>query len=139
MATKAQQWLQEREEAKQTILELLGTSRTVYTCLRHVSKSGMSRHISVHCIGTRETGPNGEKEPYLFDLTYLVSKVASYGLNKDRDALLVGGCGMDMGFAVVYDLSGILFAETDPTTEPRTNATTPDHSDAGYVLSQRWI
>jgi hypothetical protein len=40
------------------------------------------------------------------------------------------GCGMDMGFALVYNLSWVIFHD-DPRWD---NA-----QDAGYALNQRWM
>lgn len=128
-------------EARARILEILGDNREIYTCLRHVSQSGMTRHISVHAIGTIKVQKNGKEyeRPYLYDLTGMAAKVCSYSFNKDRDALVIGGAGMDIGFALVYDLSRVLFEGTTPDQEPRTASSLPTNTDAGYVLSHRWI
>ena len=51
--------------------------------------------------------------------SYYVSKILGYTL-KDNGAIFVKGCGMDMGFHVVYSLSQTLFND-------------------GYAIKQRWI
>jgi hypothetical protein len=91
---------------------------TVYTVLRSVSSSGMSRTISLKVA----------KEGKILDLTYYASIVLDWPLvevNGSR-ALRVGGCGMDMGFHTVYTLSRVLFREEGSTT------------DAGYSLNHNW-
>jgi hypothetical protein len=101
--------------------EYLTDTRTVYTILRSVSASGMTRHISLVVAGLDNTGA-----PALFDITYHASKVLGDKL-QDRNgyrAIKVNGAGMDMGFHLVYSLSSVLFAGQDR---------------AGYVLSHRWL
>ena len=91
---------------------------TVYTVLRSVSSSGMSRTISLKVA----------KEGKILDLTYYASILLDWPLvevNGSR-ALRVGGCGMDMGFHTVYTLSRVLFREEGSTT------------DAGYSLNHNW-
>ena len=70
------------------------------TILRHVSKSGLTRHISVGVITA-----NGYR-----DITYSAGVLLGYSfVNHGPNALVVGGVGMDMGFHVVYGLASRLF------------------------------
>jgi hypothetical protein len=85
----------EREWAKDQLRETLPPGSTVWTILRQVSSSGMSRHISV-------SGPDHEY------LDGLVALALDYPTAKDG-SLRVGGGEMDMGFAVVSDLSYALY------------------------------
>ena len=67
----------------------------VYTIVRHVSRSGMSRLIDVYTI--RQNRP-----------IYLSGHVAfALGMARDHKtgALRVRGCGMDMGYHVVNSMS----------------------------------
>lgn len=87
----------------------------VYTILRHVSQSGMSRDISV------KTMQDGQ----LIDITFLTAQALGDKV-KDRNgfrAIRVGGCGMDMGFHLVHSLATALYFGQDR---------------AGYKLSQEW-
>jgi len=109
MPTKAQ--LQERDEARARLRELVDKSEkrrdgkpVVYTFLRHVSKSGMSRDITLKIV---------DDEGTLRDITYTAAIALG---EKPRDlhgwnVIRVGGCGMDMGFHLVYSLSSVLFAD----------------------------
>lgn len=77
---------------------------TVYTIVRSVAKSGMSRRIDVLVIG--RDGPR-----------YLTSNMASLGIagmrmtTKDwaqSRGAMIPGCGMDMGFHAVDSLQHTL-------------------------------
>ena len=75
---------------------------TLHTICDHVSRSGMSRNIRVVIIdkdgGT--THPN-----------WAVACVLGYSQAKRGDGIVMTGCGMDMGFALVYELSSKLFPD----------------------------
>lgn len=88
----------EREEALARLREMVKPGDTLHTVLRHVSRSGMSRGIDVYKI---EGG-----EPIW--LSRLAAKAAGFTFDEKRECLKVGGCGMDMGFHVVYELSHAL-------------------------------
>src|SRR3990167_10460617 len=92
----------ERESAKDDLRKLLKPGDTVYTVLRHVSRSGMRRGID--CYRMNDGG-----DPSW--LSYMISKAVGIPFNKKRDCLNVGGCGMDMGFHVVYELSHALYPD----------------------------
>ncbi len=123
--TKKEQKAQEVQEAKEQLLKyFVKEGDTVYTVLRSVSSSGMSRTMSLKVAN----------EGRISDLTYWASKVLDYPLvevNGSR-ALRVGGCGMDMGFHVVYSLARGLFRD-------KYEAGQGDVVDAGYSLSQAWL
>jgi len=123
--TKKEQKQQEVQEAKEQLLKwFVKEGDTVYTVLRSVSSSGMSRTMSLKVAN----------EGRISDLTYWASKVLDYPLvevNGSR-ALRVGGCGMDMGFHVVYSLARGLFRD-------KYEAGQGDVVDAGYSLSQAWL
>jgi len=90
----------EREEAKAKLREWIKPGDTVHTILRHVSRSGMQREIGIVLLkdGT-DLHPN-----------YLVAKAIGERIGK-RDGIIVGGCGMDMGFQVVYSLGRTLWPD----------------------------
>ena len=116
MATKISNTL--REEAREELRQLLAGDRPqVLTLLRHVSRSGMSRDISLFIM---------DSDGDLRNITYTAAAALGESC-KDRhghNVIRVHGCGMDMGFHIVYNLSSVLFAGQDR---------------AGYVISHRWI
>lgn len=113
MTSKAEQKRIEKAEALAELVKILKPGQKVYTVVRHVARSGMSRLIDVYTV------QDGE-------LRYL-SGYASKVLDWPRDrsgALKVSGCGMDMCFQTVYCLSESVFKGQDR---------------AGYVLNKEDI
>jgi len=87
------------EELKQ---ELKG--KTVYTILRSVSTSGMSRVIDMFYI---KDGDDSERSQPI-TIHYSTNKVFNKRDGK-REGYKVRGCGMDMGFSLVSNLASHLF------------------------------
>ena len=97
--TKAEE--AERKECIETLRALLPPGTKVYTILRYVSKSGMMREISFKAI-------NGDGD--IMNLDYYVSRVVGDPIG-EHDGVRVTGCGMDMGFHLVYVLSRHLYPD----------------------------
>lgn len=89
----------------------------VYTVLRSVSSSGMTRHISLVMADSDGT---------ICDITYYAACALNESLHEKNGqrSIRVNGCGMDMGFHLVYNLSSVLFKGDER---------------AGYVLNHRWL
>ena len=137
----------EREEAIKRLREILKPSDTIYTVLKHVSSSGMNRRIDCFKFDI----VNGKIVKYW--LSYSIAKALGWRL-KD-DAVVVGGCGMDMGFHLVYSLARTIFnndyactgenCQSNDHTNDRDGSWSRDtnkgrqHSDAGYSLNQEWL
>ena len=129
----------EIEQAKEYLKEYTQPGTTLYTILRQVSRSGMSRHISV--LAPVKDG--------MYDITHLVAKVIGERRNQDDGGLVIGGAGMDMGFEVVYRLSQALYrdgftciGEKCPSNDHSNfdrDYTPHKHSSGGYALKQRWL
>jgi hypothetical protein len=101
--SKKAQKEQERESARAYLLSILNKQNkpTLYTNLKSVSSSGMSRDMKVLAVVEGE----------IVDITYYVGKL-DIGTIKERNGqrvIRVGGCGMDMGFHVVYSVSAVLY------------------------------
>lgn len=92
-----------RQEAIETLRGQFGIKPgdTLYTNLIHVSASGMYRVLDVYKI----------VDNTLLRLSW--SAAAACGLKYDMKHEGVGmrGCGMDMGFWLVYELSSVLFPD----------------------------
>ena len=102
--------IDKQDKAKEYLLEVLKPGDTVYTILNHVSSKGMSRRI---WLVTKSATS-------IVTLTYNAAILLDYRYNRDYNSLVVGGCGMDMGYHVVYNLSRALFGD-------------------GYALNQQWL
>ena len=101
--SKKEQAQQEKESARAYLLSILEKQErpTLYTSLKHVSSSGMSRDMKIL------TALDGQ----ILDVTWYVGRLG-VGTVKERNGqrvLRVGGVGMDMGFHVVYTVSAILY------------------------------
>lgn len=117
----------EQGEARRSLLEFIKPGTTVYTVLRHVSSSGMSRRID--CFVIRKNKP--------LCLTHQVAKALDYQQSKHDGALVIGGAGMDMGFHVVYSLGQALWPHG--TRKPHGTRNGEPDSEGGYAIKQEWM
>ncbi len=102
--------MMEKERLEELLKEWLPKKSTAYTCVVHVAQSGMSRHIKV--LVAPEQGQIRDISGYVAD--YLGWR------HTKKEAVFVGGCGMDMGFHLVYTLSSKLYGD-------------------GYAIKQAWV
>ncbi len=116
-----------RSDAIERLRSMLAPNDTIYTVLRHCSASGMSR--SIDCYVMRDNAPVW--------LSRLVSNATGFRWDDKREAVKVGGCGMDMGFHIVYTLGAVLWPEGTPEAHGMRNGE-PDR-DGGYALKHRWM
>ena len=109
----------ERQERIEHLRSFLVPGETIFTVLRHVSRSGMYRAIDLFVM--RDNQPSR--------ISWGVA-CALDGVRYDtrHDAVGVTGCGMDMGFDVVNGLSYTLHGMKDS-----------DAGRAGYTFEHRWM
>jgi hypothetical protein len=113
----------QHEQACTELRKLLKPDDTVNTILRHCSRSGMRRHISLLTDG-------------LTDITHYAA-LAMGGKRADDGGIKVDGCGMDMGFDLVYRLGHILWPSG--TSKPHGTRNGEPDTDGGYALKHRWL
>jgi predicted HAD superfamily phosphohydrolase len=110
----------EKAEAVERLRELFDglTKKVAYTVTRKVSSSGMTRRISVFVV---------DSDGDLRDISYYVGAVLGWSITDvmGHRTVRVDGCGMDMGFHLVYSLSYALY-RADGVER------------AGYVIRQEW-
>lgn len=132
-----------RETAIGRLREMLKPGDTVYSVLRNVSRSGMSRQIDFYVI--ESDSATGGTRP--FCISGWVAEALDYP-TADFGALKVGGCGMDMGFAVVYALAGTLYPygfacigkdKRCPSNDHSNREHHKIHKDGGYALRHSWV
>ncbi len=155
--SKAQRTKEDQAHALKMLRRFCRPGDTVYTVLRHVSRSGMQRRIDVYAF-------RGEEKIYLSG--YVASLLKMPCNSGPRDGVVVGGCGMDMGFHLVYNLGWALYPKGVPCTGSSGSTLRPTpsrrrrcmsndhsnhgdpmhaykkgqiHSDGGYALNQEWI
>ena len=112
---------------------------TVYTQLNSVSRSGMSRRIRAYII--RKNRP--------IDISGQIAQKLNRTINEK--GILVAGCGMDMGFELVYSYSYALWPKgytctgenkchsNDHFNGDRDYSKTNKHDNGGYCLNQEWL
>lgn len=140
---------QEIDDAREMLLSYLQPGDTVYTSLEHVSKSGMSRVIQLHIFRPDKYAGDDPRNPTHFVLGWNAARVLGMSWDNTRDGIKVGGCGMDMGFHLVYSLAHALWpdgfdciGERCPSNDHSNgdrDYSPHHHSDGGYALNQRWI
>lgn len=94
----------ERGQALRRLREWVKPGDKLYTVLRRRSSSGMCRHISV-------LKPDPARPGEMLDLTFNAARALDWRMDRDTGGLVVGGCGMDMGFHAVYSLSSALYPD----------------------------
>ena len=112
-----------KAQAFKKLHKVLKPRDTVYCILRNVSRSGMSRQIDFYtkrmeCI-SRD-----------------VADLLEYQTTSNH-ALKVGGCGMDMGFSVVYNLGAVMWP--NGTKKPHGTRNGEPDSAGGYALKHKWV
>ncbi|HWA08325.1 MAG TPA: hypothetical protein VG838_02545 [Opitutaceae bacterium] len=109
-ATKLQAGDNERNEAIASLKEWLKPGTVVYTVLRSVSTSGMSRTLDLYVVLHHE----------IVRITWSVAKALEWTYDRRKEALRINGCGMDMGYHTVHCLSRVILGD-------------------GYALKHRWL
>lgn len=121
------------EQARTALLEILRPGDTVHGIVRSVARSGMSRRIDFYKLADG-------------GMQYLTGYIAQLQGSDDFDGgLRVNGCGMDMIFATVYELSHSLWPNGVPCAGDKCQSNdhsngdrdrTPGkiHRDGGYAL-----
>ena len=105
-----QEYFNTVDYSKEMLLNYFPKGSTVYLVIRQVSRSGMYRHISVQAIKDKEVNY----------LSFHVANILKWTYKDKTNSVGVGGCGMDMGFHLVYTLASVLYND-------------------GYALKHRYI
>lgn len=137
----------DKDQAREELRALLPPGTRVYCQLEHRSQSGMTRWIIPRVM---DTDHNGEPWPrYLAGL--VESADIGFKRTRRRDGLEIGGCGMDMGFALVYSISSSLYPDGFDCIGPKCPSNdhsngdrdyTPGHCrhrSGGYALRHEWL
>lgn len=133
----------EKQQAIDSLRSMISAGDTVYTVIRHVARSGMSRSIDMFVMS--------DGQP--FNISYLVARASDRSIDQKNGGIKIGGCGMDMGFSLVYSLSHLLFPDgfqcvgrdgsrfcpsNDHSNGDR-DYTPHMHTSGGYAINQRWM
>jgi hypothetical protein len=126
--TKKEGEAKRKAYCREQLLKILKPGDTVYTILRHVSASGMSRRIDLYTI-------KDNTKVYLSG--YAADLMGDKLSDKPGGGIVVTGCGMDMGFSLVCNLGYCLWPNGTPEAHGWRNGE-PD-SDGGYALKHEWL
>ena len=128
-----------KSEAIERLRELVKPGDTIYTSLEHVSRSGMSRWIDAYIMIDNEPRRINRLVMYVFEQK----------IGRNHDGVYMGGCGMDMGFSLVYNLSYYLYPDGFTCTGEKCPSndhsngdrdyTPHHHNSGGYALRHRWM
>jgi hypothetical protein len=131
----------ERQESITRLKEILKPGDKIYTILKHVSRSGMMRSIDVFKFDVDKDG-----HVVKHWLSYQIAKALDYPFDDRRESIKVSGCGMDMGFHIVYSLSATLFpngfdclGNHCPASDHSNRVKAKHHTQGGYALIQEWL
>lgn len=120
-----------QEDINQLKAWIESNNYTVYTVIRHVSRSGMMREISVviPVIDIPRYDNTGDKPKLVYSHvrqfvhpSYTIAGLLNrqYSEKNGHNAVVCHGAGMDMGWDLVYNLSSVLYGD-------------------GYKIKQEWI
>jgi hypothetical protein len=123
--TKAQK--AEQEESRDHLRAMLKPGLEILCVLRHCSKSGMQRVIDLKVIVDGEIRGIG----------WSAAIAMGDRFDRNREGIVVGGCGMDMGFHLVYNLGATLWPKG--TEKPHGTRNGEPDTSGGYALKSRWI
>lgn len=124
-----------RLEAIAYLRSFIKAGDDIMPVLTHVSSNGMSRRFKVFAFDERQKG----NVKGLRNISRFVSEAMGYKWNGEG-SIVVGGCGMDMAFSVVYGLGSTLFGHGKDSDAPKQNyitgrnGDTEPETDGGYLL-----
>lgn len=123
---------EQKEEARKILLEQIGIKPgdIIYSIVRKVASSGMSRQIDFYYIRKKSGRPHW--------ISPRISQILGYSVTAGG-ALKVRGCGMDMCFKVVYDLASQLWPGGDGKYKTGRNGMTGAETDGGYLLKSETL
>ena len=99
------------KEMTEDLKEYFPEGSTAYTTVTKVAPSGMSRHIKIMVA----VNPD-----WIANLSHDVAKLLDMKYKDNTSSIYVQGGGMDMGFALIYNLASKLDGD-------------------GYAIKHRWI
>lgn len=123
----------DKETAIKDLKALLNASgtkkRTIYCKVKHISRSGMYRLMDFY-VSSKDG---------IQCINWYIEKLGTYKRKKNDYSIAVSGCGMDMGFAVVYDIGQTLYPNGDEKTITGRNGSKTPETSGGYLLKHEWI
>lgn len=120
------------ERAKSFLKRELKPGTTVYHAIKHVASSGMSRSISFYLVIDKQ----------IKCINWEIANVLDMKHDAKHGGLRVHGCGMDMGFSIVYNLGRAIYPKGFKLPKGkygRNGDTSGFDKDGGYAFKSEWI
>ena len=118
-----------KNEAIEHLKKNIKPGDKIFTSMKSVSRSGMSRKLQAFVIR--------DNEPW--NISGYVAAAIGLPLDRDIFAVKISGCGMDMGFELVYQLGYALWPKGDGKFTRNRNGNNGPETDGGYCLYQAWL
>lgn len=115
-----------RAQVLNSALKMIAPKSTIYCKLESVSASGMTRRISLFVVDKGD----------LVRINHTAATLTGRKLS-DKGGIVCNGCGMDMGFDLVYALGRALWPLG--TVAPHGTRNGQPDFDGGYALRHSWI
>lgn len=115
-------------DAQNAIKKLIKPQDRVYCTVLRVAPSGRSRRMKFFIV----------KDGEILNITHIICNALSYKYSTDG-SMIISGCGMDMGFHVVYSLGSVLWPHGDGKTVTGRNGDTKPETDGGYLLKYSYL
>lgn len=112
----------------EALKECIQVGSRIYYTVTSVAASGMSRHMKFFMVRDGE----------IKSLTHAIAAALALKWNGDG-SLTISGCGMDMGFHVVYTIGRMLWPEGDGKTVTGRNGDKGPETDGGYLLKYSYL
>ena len=116
-------YIENKNDSIEYLKTLLKKGDIVFTRVDSVAPSGLSRNISLYCIQGNFENKLWRKsnKPRILNISFHVSKVLGYTFKPKINSVHVKGCGMDMCWHTVYELSYALFKKDLPLNQALQN------------------
>ena len=121
MKKQTKKAIAERETHREILRKLLKPGQTVWTLIRSVAPSGMSRKVSVFIVD----------EGRIRDISWNAAHAIGYSVNEHHE-VRVHGCGFDAGYEIVHNLGAALWP--NGTDKPHGVRNGQPDSTGGYAL-----
>lgn len=135
MSKPTKKQLAERAEAIETLRKWCRPGTVVYTTVKQVARSGMSRHIAAYTVDPANSR--------VFEISGFVARALGWRQSDKTGGVVVAGCGMDMGFHLINALSYAIHGTKDvglpDRTRPGIEKPEPHAYRAGYSLRHEWL
>lgn len=112
-----------REQTRIELQKAIKPGTKIYTIIRHVSSSGMSRSISMFYVNKGE----------LVNIDHSAQIIMGNQFDRKNGGLKTTGCGMDMAWNMVYMLGAYLWP--NGTKKPHGTRNGQPDSSGGYALN----